>query len=58
MVAVEKEERSRLFVHDVNVHFRQTPLTRLSNKRENGRLVIILANLTNLTQPRPLCLYI
>ena len=57
MVVVEKEERSRLFVHDVNVHFRQTPLTQLS-KRQKGRSVIILANLTNLTQPRPLCLYI
>ena len=57
MEVVEKEERSRLFVCSLNVHFRQTPLTRLS-KRQKGRLVIILANLTNLTQPRPLCLYI
>ena len=43
MVVVEGEERSRLFVHDVHVHFWQTPLTRLS-KRQKGRLVIILAN--------------
>ena len=43
MVVVEKEECSCLFVH--NVHFWQTPLTRLS-KRENSHLVIILSNLT------------
>ena len=43
MVVVEKEECLCLFVH--NVHFRQTPLMRLS-KRENNRLVIILSNLT------------
>ena len=43
MVVVGKKECSPLFVH--NVCFRQTPLTRLS-KRENGRLVIILSNLT------------
>ena len=39
------QEGKRLFVYDVYVSFRQTPLTRLS-KRENGRLVIILSNLT------------
>ena len=50
-------EGKSLFVYDVYVNFRQTPLTRLS-KRQKGRLVIILANLTNLTQRRPLCLYI
>ena len=39
MVVVEKEACSRLFVHDVLVSFRQTPLTRLSIK-ESGRFVI------------------
>ena len=55
MVVVEKEECSRLFEHDV--HFRQMLLTRLS-KRQKGCLVIILANLTNVTKRRPLRLYI
>ena len=39
------QEGKSLFVYDVYASFRQTPLTRLS-KRENGRLVIILSNLT------------
>ena len=50
-------EGKSLFVYDVYVNFRQTPLTRLS-KRQRGRLVIILANLTNLTKRTPLRLYI
>ena len=49
--------KSCLFVHDVHVHFWQMLLTWLS-KRQKGHLVIILANLTNLTKQRPLCLYI
>ena len=39
------QEGKSLFVYDVYASFRQTTLTRLS-KRENGRLVIILSNLT------------
>ena len=39
------QEGKSLFVYDVYASFRQTPLTWLS-KRENGRLVIILSNLT------------
>ena len=50
-------EGKSLFVYDVYVNFWQTPLMRLS-KRQRGCLVIILANLTNLTKRRPLCLYI
>ena len=46
-----REEKS-LFVYDVYVNFRQTPLTRLSIKTQRLAYVNILSN------PVPFCLYI
>ena len=55
MVVVEKEACSRLFVHDVLVSFRQTPLTRLSNKGEWSLCHILRKILANAV---PLSFYI
>ena len=45
-------EQMSLFVHDASVHFRQTPLTRLSIKTQRLAYVNILSN------PVPFCFYI
>ena len=49
------QERKSLFVDDVYLNFRQTPLTRLS-KRQRGRLHDLLCKI--LANAVPLCFYI
>ena len=49
------QERKCLFVDDVYLNFRQTPLTRLS-KRQRGRLHDLLRKI--LANAVPLCFYI